>query len=471
MIVSENDKVEKIIFQTAGFDARFPNTNQTKHCFQNYIDYYKCIKSKGENYRPCKQFYQAFHSLCPNDWIARWDEQQERGAFPMNFGYDHPYIYTGKITIEKIHPEIILEILVAADELRLEEIFTFIQDYLVYRKTQWLRQNFEQVYQIANTNPSFNRLQEFCMVYIREHPEELLKLKAFLSFDEYLVADILKNDIINIPEIEIWGILLDWGVSNTPSIKSSDSSDWSDEDFFELQKTLQNCLPLIRYRHVTSNDFITKIKPLEKLFPFGLFRRITGFQNKLMVETYFGLPPTRDGFTSRLITLEQMLRISGWIHPFSQGNKIQLLLRASRDGFSASDFHRLCDEKGPTITVVKLRKNGRLIGGYNPLSWDSWSGTHHASKSFIFYLDKSDVARSPLFGDQPDYPGSIQCGWHHGPAFGSGPDLILTGGNATIFSHKTHALYYKEGPILNRAKHKSGEYGIEDYEVFSVGFR
>merc|ERR1711977_762180 len=70
------------ILQTAGFDARFPNTNQTKHCWQNYVDYYRCINAKGEDFAPCKQFFRAYHSLCPNEWKARWDEQRENGTFP-----------------------------------------------------------------------------------------------------------------------------------------------------------------------------------------------------------------------------------------------------------------------------------------------------------------------------------------------------------------------------------------------------
>ncbi|QRW18384.1 cytochrome C oxidase subunit 6B [Rhizoctonia solani] len=74
--------LRKYVLQTAGFDARFPNTNQSKHCYQNYLDYYKCINAKGEDFAPCKQFYRAFHSLCPNDWISRFDEQRENGTFP-----------------------------------------------------------------------------------------------------------------------------------------------------------------------------------------------------------------------------------------------------------------------------------------------------------------------------------------------------------------------------------------------------
>ncbi|QRC94138.1 cytochrome c oxidase subunit 12 isoform B [Parastagonospora nodorum SN15] len=65
-----------------GFDARFPNQNQTKHCWQNYVDYHKCIIAKGEDFAPCRQFMLAYRSLCPSGWTTRWDEQREAGIFP-----------------------------------------------------------------------------------------------------------------------------------------------------------------------------------------------------------------------------------------------------------------------------------------------------------------------------------------------------------------------------------------------------
>ncbi|GAQ06473.1 cytochrome c oxidase subunit 6B [Aspergillus lentulus] len=67
---------------TTGYDARFPQQNQTKHCWQNYVDYYKCVNAKGEDFRPCRQFYHAFRSLCPKAWTDRWDNQREAGNFP-----------------------------------------------------------------------------------------------------------------------------------------------------------------------------------------------------------------------------------------------------------------------------------------------------------------------------------------------------------------------------------------------------
>ncbi|PIA19043.1 cytochrome c oxidase, subunit VIb [Coemansia reversa NRRL 1564] len=73
-----------IKIQTAGFDARFPNVNQTKRCWQNYFDYTKCVAKKGEDFPPCKQFLRTYLTVCPNEWIERWDTQKEEGTLPFD---------------------------------------------------------------------------------------------------------------------------------------------------------------------------------------------------------------------------------------------------------------------------------------------------------------------------------------------------------------------------------------------------
>ncbi|RKO97472.1 hypothetical protein CXG81DRAFT_28452 [Caulochytrium protostelioides] len=76
-----SDIPERIQLTTAPFDARFPNCNQTKNCWQNYVDYHKCIDDKGEEYKPCQQFKKVFTTLCPMKWVEDWDEQRENGVF------------------------------------------------------------------------------------------------------------------------------------------------------------------------------------------------------------------------------------------------------------------------------------------------------------------------------------------------------------------------------------------------------
>ncbi|CAG0919812.1 unnamed protein product [Notodromas monacha] len=67
---------------TLPFDPRFPNQNQTRHCYVSYVDFYRCTKMKGEGYDACNYFKKAFESLCPKSWIEHWDTQRAENRFP-----------------------------------------------------------------------------------------------------------------------------------------------------------------------------------------------------------------------------------------------------------------------------------------------------------------------------------------------------------------------------------------------------
>lgn len=70
---------ENFKLKTAPHDPRFPQVNQTKNCWQNYVDYHKCIKAMGEDYEPCEYFKNIYRILCPSSWIQRWDDAMEEG--------------------------------------------------------------------------------------------------------------------------------------------------------------------------------------------------------------------------------------------------------------------------------------------------------------------------------------------------------------------------------------------------------
>jgi len=78
----EHVKIALENYTTAPFDARFPNTNQTKNCWQNYADYHRCLKLKGEDYEPCEWFKRVYKSMCPFAWVESWDDQRENGTWP-----------------------------------------------------------------------------------------------------------------------------------------------------------------------------------------------------------------------------------------------------------------------------------------------------------------------------------------------------------------------------------------------------
>ena len=63
-------------------------------------------------------------------------------------------------------------------------------------------------------------------------------------------------------------------------------------------------------------------------------------------------------------------KIKEWLASVNKTTEPKLLYRASRHGWNACHFHRWCDSKGATITVVKCTE-GNVFGGYTSKSWAS----------------------------------------------------------------------------------------------------
>ena len=60
----------------------------------------------------------------------------------------------------------------------------------------------------------------------------------------------------------------------------------------------------------------------------------------------------------------------------------------SVNGSSSDDFHNYCDNKGPTLTLVKTTQN-KIFGGFSPLNWDNYAGDKYDkdNQTFIFSLN------------------------------------------------------------------------------------
>ena len=65
--------------------------------------------------------------------------------------------------------------------------------------------------------------------------------------------------------------------------------------------------------------------------------------------------------------------------------KLQVVYRATRDGFDAAKFHSLVDNQGPTLTVI-LSKDGFLFGGFTCKSWVHTGNAFADDQAFIFSL-------------------------------------------------------------------------------------
>jgi hypothetical protein len=116
---------------------------------------------------------------------------------------------------------------------------------------------------------------------------------------------------------------------------------------------------------------------------------------------------------------------------FSNDNQQwQLIYCASRDGYTSTAFHKLCDGRCPTMTVIRS-KNGFIFGGYTKIPCSS-SGTDKADSSAFLFTLKNPLGIIPT--KYPIHERAIQFAvcdrLASGPTFGS----IFNGGS-DIFLH------------------------------------
>ncbi|GBB83423.1 hypothetical protein RclHR1_10140008 [Rhizophagus clarus] len=118
------------------------------------------------------------------------------------------YIYGGSLSLEEYDTLDIIKILVASNELSLQELIIHLQLFLIENKKNWMEQNFNLVYKTSFENNSFLKLQNFCIEFI-----------------------------------------------------------YSKDDFITLRNTLQQCIPFINFFNLTSKEYLGKVYPYKKIIP------------------------------------------------------------------------------------------------------------------------------------------------------------------------------------------------------------
>jgi hypothetical protein len=148
--------------------------------------------------------------------------------------------------------------------------------------------------------------------------------------------------------------------------------------------------------------------------------------------------------------------------------KLTLLYRASECGFRSSEFHRMCDRKGPTITLVKA-ENGRIAAAFSGADWGLWEIPN--PRGFIASIvdDPAAIGGYSLQKYDADDIGSVYS--NYGPDFGAGLTITdICNENANSCSYLYPEYGYGHGP---EGVETSSLFGLEDfrvleYEVYQV---
>lgn len=149
----------------------------------------------------------------------------------------------------------------------------------------------------------------------------------------------------------------------------------------------------------------------------------------------------------------------------------KLLYRASQHDFKAKSFHSLCDNKGPSITLVKSTI-GKLAVAYNCEQWHSNDSFSSNSKGFIASVVTSNVGVSFLKFHCVDNSYGFFGKHCWGPTFGSSPngsDLhIADHCNANFHSDSNLGSSYQGPGASNTVLFGSRNFQVEEYEVYGI---
>ena len=115
-----------------------------------------------------------------------------------------------------------------------------------------------------------------------------------------------------------------------------------------------------------------------------------------------------------------------WLQEDGISSDWKLIYRGTRDGFSASAFHTFCDNKGPTITLIKS-VGDCIFGGYSDVSWTSSGGYAASTDAFLFAFVSNGLGTTPFRGRVFQNSGNaISLSGDSGPTFGASHDLHIS---------------------------------------------
>lgn len=164
-----------------------------------------------------------------------------------------------------------------------------------------------------------------------------------------------------------------------------------------------------------------------------------------------------------------------------------LLFRATADGKTPTDFHRCCDNKGPTLVVIQ---SGEYIcGGYTSKSWTSPGENEHSlltspsaaicthiadSQSFLFTLVNPSGNEEVKIAPRAGASAGILCKDDWGPCFGdkSYYDLLVWAGITSTVGLLQLGYGFTCPENANCENYFTGNlpFEITELEVFQVDF-
>ncbi len=176
-------------------------------------------------------------------------------------------------------------------------------------------------------------------------------------------------------------------------------------------------------------------------------------------------------------------------------HKWKLLYRSSEHDYTSKSFHEYCDNKGPTLVVIKSSE-GWIFGGYTTRSWKVVHPDEYSSiissciifsidkykdddEAFIFTLKNANGVEPTRYMKRKESKYAIYCDPNYGPRFGYDNIYIVNNcnkENSCWINNNGKEGYechpeYKNSLFVNTAgPNKGNKFSVLDYEVFGIDY-
>ncbi|KAF0537734.1 btb/poz domain-containing protein 19-like [Gigaspora margarita] len=279
-----------------------------------------------------------FHCAFSDNWAEKNDNDQlvlkKPNIDALVFEIILKYLYCGIVDFQNQKNEIILELLIAVDELGIQRFINSVQEFLIKNSYQFLRsdpikildlvichdafdsikkaylETFNKYYKtFLQQDPIkvlhfiirhevFDEIRNFSLEIICENPGFLFNSDELFSLEKDVLVLILNCDDLDMKEIDIWKLLIKWGIAQHQLFQDqshhltfqsqhqmfqsqhltfqsqSDVTKFTHEDFKALKKTLCELIQLIRFHQINGKEFVLEVWPFRHLLPDNLIEDI-----------------------------------------------------------------------------------------------------------------------------------------------------------------------------------------------------
>ena len=147
--------------------------------------------------------------------------------------------------------------------------------------------------------------------------------------------------------------------------------------------------------------------------------------------------------------------------------KFELIFKMSENGSKSKEFHKYCDNKGPTLTLIKTNKN-KIFGGFTTLDWKSEGGDIYDKSKATFIFSLNLLKKYNMINSNKK---AIKCGEKLGPTFGDwdiGFEKDMKKGES--YANRSCNFLSNNNLELTGGKGDSEKFDTEELEIYKVIF-